>query len=151
LCAATPEDLAAGALGAQPEWYALLLAKALIGNRPLGSVASSRARPNVRVTTLLAGRGRLHAVIVDDDPPGARGLAVHLHVGSGFGRARVLALTAPGPAALSRVRLGGRAAAADGAWSEPRKLPEVPVEGGAVTVDMAPSSAALLTISAEPR
>jgi hypothetical protein len=149
LCAPTPEDLASGALVTQPEWYALLLAKTLLGNRPLGSVASSPGRPNVRVTTLLAGRGGLHAVIVDDDPPGARGVAVHLHVGSGFGRASVLSLTAPGPTALSGARLGGRAVAPGGSWSEPRKLPAVPDEGGVVTVDMAPSSAALVTVSAK--
>ena len=35
VCAPTAEALAAGALGAQPEWYALLLARALIGDRPL--------------------------------------------------------------------------------------------------------------------
>jgi hypothetical protein len=105
----------------------------------------------VRVTTLLAGGGRLHAVIVDDEPPGARGVAVHLRVGSGFGRASVLSLTAPGPTALSGVRLGGRAAAPDGAWSEPRKLPSVPDASGVVTVDMAPSSAALLTVSSKAR
>jgi hypothetical protein len=151
LCAPSPEALAKGALGAQPEWYALLLARALIGNRPLDSLASSPGRPNVRVTTLLASRGRLHAVIVDDDPPGARGVAVHLHVGSGFERASVLALTAPGPAAPSGVRLGGRAVAPDGAWSEPRKLPSVLDEGGVVSVDIAPSSAALVTVSAEAR
>ena len=35
LCALTPEAAADGELGAQPEWYALLLAKALLGERPL--------------------------------------------------------------------------------------------------------------------
>jgi hypothetical protein len=151
LCAPTPEGLATGALGAQPEWYALLLAKALIGDRPLASVVRSPGRANVRVTALLASRGRLRAVIVDDDPPGARRAAVHLHVGSGFGRASVLSLTAPGPAALSGERLGGRAVAANGAWSEPRKLPGAPDEAGVVTVHMAPSSAALVSVSAGAR
>ena len=89
LCAPTPEDLATGALGAQPEWYALLLAKDLIGDRPLGSVASSPGRPNVRVTTLLAGRGRLHAVIVDQlrigvvEPAVLESLAVEERAGIG--------------------------------------------------------------------
>jgi hypothetical protein len=151
LCAPTSEALAAGALGAQPEWYALLLAKALIGDRPLATVMSRPGRPNVQVTTLLASGGRLHAVVVDDDPPGARGVAVRLRVGAGFGRASVLSLTAPGPAAQTGVQLGGRAVAADGVWSEPRKLPSIPNLNGTITVDVAPSSAALLTVSAGPR
>src|SRR5262249_36771327 len=65
LCASTPEGLANGALGAQPEWYALLLAKALIGERPVRTLARSPGRPNVEVTALLGSRGRMHVVIVD--------------------------------------------------------------------------------------
>ncbi len=71
VCAPTPEALATGALGAQPEWYALLLAKALIGDRPLPVRTSSPGHPNVEVTSFLARSGRLHFVVVDDDPPGA--------------------------------------------------------------------------------
>jgi hypothetical protein len=88
-------------------------------------------------------------VIVDDDPPGARRVAVHLRVGGGYGRARILSLTAPGPAALSGVRLGGRPVAPNGSWREPRRLPGAANDGGVITVDMAPSSAALVTVPAE--
>jgi hypothetical protein len=144
-CAPTPADLATGALGAQPEWYALLLAKALIGDRPLPTTTSSSGRPNVGVTTLLAGDGRLHFVVVDDDPPGARSVAVRLRVGRGFRGASILSLTAPAPAALSGVQLGGRAVAPDGSWSEPSRLPHIPNSNGVITVDIAPSSAALIT------
>ena len=84
VCAPTPEDLAKGALLAQPEWYALLLLKTLVGDRPLSTITSSPGRPNVEVTTLLASDGSLHFVVVDDDPPGAHRVAVHLQVGSGF-------------------------------------------------------------------
>jgi hypothetical protein len=149
VCAPTPEDLATGALVAQPDWYALLLARALIGDRPLSTTRRTRGRPNVDVTTLLAGNGSLHAVIVDDDPPGAPRAAVSLRVGSGFGRASVLSLTAPSPAALSGVRLGGRGVAPDGSWTVPAKLPQVPNRGGTITVEVAPSSAALVTVSAK--
>ncbi len=48
VCAPTAEGLAAGALDAQPEWYALLLAKALIGDRPLPASTSS---PGTRSTS----------------------------------------------------------------------------------------------------
>jgi hypothetical protein len=147
VCAPTPEGVATGALGAQPEWYALLLAKALIGDRPLPTTASSSGRPNVEVAGLAAADGRLHLVIVDDDPPGARGVAVRLRVGSAIRGASVLSLTAPSPGALSGVRLGGRAVARDGSWSEPSRLPYAPNRHGVITAEIRPSMAALLTVS----
>ncbi len=153
VCAPTPEDLATGALRAQPEWYALLLARALIGERPLRTIVSSPGRPssqggpNVTVTTFLAGDGALHFVVVDDDPPQARDVAVRLQVGSGFHGASILSLTAPSPAALSGVQLGGRAVEPDGAWSEPSRLPHTPNKRGTITIEVTPSSAALLTVS----
>jgi len=84
---------------------------------------------------------------VDNDPPGARSVAVRLQVGSGFPGASILSLTAPSPAALSGVRLGGRAVAPDGLWSEPSRLPHAPNRNGVITVDITPSTAALLTVS----
>jgi hypothetical protein len=147
LCAPTREDLLTGSLGAQPEWYALLLARALIGDRPLATVMRAPGRPNVEVTAMLAGDGSLRFVIVDDDQPGARGVAVRLGVGAGFRGASILPLTAPSPAALSGVRLGGRAVAPGGSWSAPARLPHAPNRGGVITVDLKPSSAALITVS----
>jgi len=147
LCAPTAEGLAAGALDAQPEWYALLLAKALIGDRPLPASTISPRPLNLQVSALRAGDGGLHVVIVDDDPPGTRGAAVRLRVGRGFRGAKVLALTAPSPAAVSGVRLGGRAVAPGGSWSEPSRLPGAANRDGLITVQIAPSSAALLSVS----
>jgi len=147
LCAPTAEDLASGALGAQPEWYALLLARALIGERPVSTNTSSPGRPDMQLSTFLASDGALHFVIVDDDPPGARRVALRLQVGRGFGGASILSLTAPAPTALSRVQLGGRAVAPGGSWSEPPSLPDARNRDGVITVDIAPSSAALLTVS----
>jgi hypothetical protein len=146
VCAGTAEGLAAGALMAQPEWYALLLIKQLIGDRPLGTIVGSSGGANVRVKTLVAGDGALQFVIVDDDGLGARSVAVGLHVGRGFGSASVLSLTAPSPRAVSGVLLGGRAVATDGSWSLPR-LPRAPNRHGVITVLIKPSSAALLTVS----
>ena len=147
VCAPSAEDLASGALVAQPEWYALLLARALIGERPLHTTVSPTERPNVEASTFLAADGTLRFVLVDDDPPGARGVAMHLHVGSGFHGATVLSLTAPSPEALSGVELGGRAVAANGSWTEPSSLPHVPNKDGVITVDVEPSSAALVTVA----
>lgn len=147
VCAPTPADLATGALGAQPEWYALLLVKALVGERPLPTITSGPDRPNVEVATFLAGDGALHFAIVDDDPPGARSATVGLRVGSGFHGASTLSLTAPSPTAVTGVKLGGRAVAPDGSWNQPSRLPHAANRDGVITVDIPPSSAALLTVS----
>ncbi len=146
VCAPTPEDLATGSLRAQPEWYALLLARALIGSRPLPTITRSKGRPNVEVTAFAGGNGRLQFVVVDDDPPGARGTAVRLQVGRSFRGASILSLTASSPAARSGVKLGGRSVAPDGSWTVPTRLPRARSRNGAITVDIAPSSAALLTV-----
>jgi hypothetical protein len=147
LCAPTPEAAASGELQAQPEWYALLLTKALIGERPLPTRTRAPARPDVVVTSFLASDGTLHFVVVDDDLPGAHGAAVALHVGEGFHGASILSLTAPSQQALSGVQLGGRSVAPDGIWSEPSKLPRAANRHGVITVEVAPSSAALVTVS----
>jgi hypothetical protein len=146
VCAPTPETLAAGALQAQPEWYALLLAKALIGEHPLPASIASPDKPNLQATAFRAGDGGLHFVLIDDDPPGARRVAVRLRVGRGFRGASILSLTAPSPEALQGVRLGGRAVTADGSWSEPSRLPSAANRDGVITVQIAPSSAALISV-----
>ena len=146
VCAPTPEGLAAGALGAQPEWYALLLARSLIGTRPLPSALANPKARNVVSTAFLAGDGTLQFVIVDDEPPGHRPVAVRLAVGGGYSGATVQALTGPSPGALSGVLLGGRAVAPDGSWT-PAAPPRLPNHGGVVTVNMKPSSAALVSVA----
>ena len=145
VCAASPERLAAGALRAQPEWYALLLSKELIGDRPL-RVTASPTLANVDVIALLSPQGKLHVVIVDDDPPSAQRVAIRLHVGSGFGAATVLPLTAPSPDAKAGVRLGGAAVGGDGSWHAPAHLQSSPNRAGVITLDVQPNSAMLVTV-----
>ena len=98
LCAPTSERLQTGALSVRPEWYALLLTKALIGERALATRLAWKgpppSRPNVSVTALRADDGRVHLVVVDDDPPGSPPVLLHLHVGRRYDAATVLALTA---------------------------------------------------------
>src|SRR5207245_7326341 len=64
LCAPTSERLQTGALSVRPEWYALLLTKALIGDYPLATrlawAGPPPSRPNVSVTALRADDGRVH-------------------------------------------------------------------------------------------
>jgi hypothetical protein len=144
VCAPSTQRLAAGALIAQPEWYALLLSKGLPGDRPVRATAAA-SRANVDVIALLSAQGKLHVVIVDDDPPGATHVAVKLHVGRGFGAATVLALTAPSPTATTGVRLGGKTVGGDGRWRAPARLEHRPNRAGVITLDVSPDSAMLVT------
>jgi hypothetical protein len=151
LCAPNPQRLAAGALSVRPEWYALLLARQLVGDRALrirvrAGVPRGATGPNLTVTALRAPGGRLHVLVVDDDPPGSARVLLHLHVGRRYDSARELALTAPSPAASAVVRLGGRSVLADGSWDEPQRLPSFTRRGRLISVPVAPSSAMLLTL-----
>ncbi len=147
VCAQTAEAAATGELEARPEWYALLLARSLLGERPLPTIVAPANRPNVVANAFRAADGTTKFVLIDDDAPGARSVAMRLHVGSGFGGATVLSLTAPSPAALTGVELGGKAVAANGTWTQPAVLPGAANQNGVITVDVAPSSAALVTVT----
>jgi hypothetical protein len=147
-CAATPAHLAGGVLGAQPVWYSLLLAKALIGARPLSASVTSPGTPNVLVRAFM-NRG-LRVLIVDYDAPGSQPAAIRLRVRPGRSAATVLALTGPSPAATTGVRLGGRAVAPDGSWSGPAALPRLTGHRGVISLTVAPSSAVLVTVPGGP-
>jgi hypothetical protein len=150
LCASTSSRLAGGALHAQPEWYALLLARSLIGDRPLHTVIERSGGSDVDVRSLLAPGGGLRAVIVDDDPPGSAPDTVSLRLDRRFAAATLLALTAPSPQSTAGVRLGGHEVQANGTWREPAALPSVPDRNGVVRVTLTPSSAALVSAAPAP-
>lgn len=150
VCAATPQGIANGRLHAQPEWYALLLARALVGDRPAHTVIERTHGANVDVRSLVMPDGGLHVVVVDDDPPGSIDAGVRLRVGRSFAGASVLRLIAPAPQSTSSVSLGGSAVAADGTWQQPASLPTLPDRRGVVTVKLPASSAALVTIAPRP-
>jgi hypothetical protein len=149
LCAPSAERLEKGVLSVRPEWYALLLAKQLIGDRGIGTrlrAAPGDARPNVSVTGLRAPDGRVHVVVVDEEPPGSAPVLLHVHAGHGYSRAQILALTAPSPSADSGVELGGRKVQPDGSFKQAQTLPTVAKHGGLIAVKVRPSSALLLTL-----
>jgi hypothetical protein len=110
------------------------------------TIVGEQGRGNVDLTALQSGDGRLHVVVVDDDPPEDPPAILSLRVGRRFGAASLLALTAPSPAAESGVKLGGRPVAGDGRWHQPTALPHSPNHGGTVKVQLAPSSAMLITL-----
>ena len=147
VCAANAEAAASGELEARPEWYALLLARSLLGESPLRTIVGPANRPNVVASAFRAPDGTTKFVLVDDDAPGARSVAMRLHVGVGYGGGTILSLTAPSPSAVSGVELGGRAVAPNGTWTQPTVLPGAANKKGVITVDVAPSSAALVTVA----
>jgi hypothetical protein len=150
LCAATSGLLASGVLHPQPEWYALLLARSLIGARPLPTTISSPGGPNVVVQAFKTAGGRLRVVIVDDQPPGTPPATLSVRVGRRYRWASVLSLTAPMPAARSGITLGGRAVTRDGSWFATPALTPLVRRRGAITLTVPASSAALITLLRAP-
>jgi hypothetical protein len=159
-----------GALHANPEWYALLAARPLLGGRPLGvrvaggiagagvpeagvptagvagaSVAETAAG-DMTASALRAPDASVRVVLVDYDPPGSRPLAVRLRVPGRFAGGSILRLTAPSPDSTGGVRLGGRAVAPAGSWSPPAALPGVYRRAGSLALRMPASSAAVVTL-----
>jgi hypothetical protein len=127
LAAASPAALAAGQLTAEPQWYALRLARPLVGERPL----PVRVRPgglDVGVTAALTAGGRVRVLIVDDEAPGAEPLRVRIPLETARSSpVSLVRLSAPSPEATTGVMLTAG-----------------PVAGTTVTVPA--SSAALLTL-----
>jgi hypothetical protein len=151
LCAPDPAALARGGLRAQPEWYALLLSRSLIGYRPLPTTTAAAAAgssPDLVATSFSGPDHSLKVVLVDDEPPGARPLALRLDVGAGMGAAGILRLTAPSPSATGGgVLLAGNVVAPDGSWRTPTPAEHIATHAGILALELAPSSAALVTVS----
>lgn len=146
LVAGDAQELASGELHANPEWYALLLAERLLGDRPV------RASVVGGASTLTAGAfvtpgGSVQLVLVDFAPTGAQPLLVHLRLPRSFRAGPILRLTAPGLRATVGVTLGGNAVGAGGTWSPAATLPYVSGEPGALALKMPASSAALVTLA----
>jgi hypothetical protein len=147
LCAPDPTALAQGELRAQPEWYALLLTRSLIGARPLPTTISAEGAPNI-VAAGFSGPGHsLKVVLCNSEPEGTSPLAVRIQVGAGMGAARIQRLTDSSPSATSGVLLAGRAVANNGSWHAPRGTESALDHAGTVTVELLPGSAALVTVA----
>jgi hypothetical protein len=152
LCAPNPAALTRGALRAQPDWYALLLTRPLVGYRPLPTAVAAEGtpvtgEPNLVVASFSGPGHSVQVVLVDDEPPGSHPLALRLNVGAGMGPGQVLRLTGPALGATGDILLGGHAVAADGSLRAPIHPERVAAHAGALTVALAPSSAALVTVS----
>ncbi len=151
LCAPSAADLASGRLRAEPEWYALLLSRELVGTRPLPTTISAEGSPDVVAAAFSAPDHSLRVVLVDDEAPGTTPLALRLNVGAGLGTASVQRLTASSQSATAGVLLAGHAVAADGSWSARVAKQSAAANAGTVALEMTPGSAALLTVGRSPQ
>jgi hypothetical protein len=132
-------------LHANPEWYALLLAKHLRGARPLS--VNVLGAPELTASAFLSAKGSIQLLLVNFDPPGATPLLVRPQVGGRFSGGTILRLTGPSPTATSGVELGEREVSASGAWAPRLPLPAVYGNRGSLALAMPPNSAALVTLT----
>jgi hypothetical protein len=144
LVSADPRRLASAALHANPEWYALLLARGLLGERPVRS-SVARGERTLTAGAFLGANGNLHIVLVNFQSAG-RPRVVRLRLQGRFRAGPVLRLSAPGLRARTAVTLGGRAVSPDGAWRADATLPRVSGPPGALQLSMPAGSAALVTL-----
>jgi len=151
LCASDPASLAAGSLHPQPPWYALLLTRSLVGERPLPTTIVSAASPNLAAYGFAGPSRTRKLLLVDDEAPGSAPLALRVPLGSGLGVASVLRLTGPSLAATGGLRLGGRAVSAAGSWQPPARGESAPVHRGVLSMQLQPASAALVTVTPAPK
>ncbi|MGA2319396.1 MAG: glycosyl hydrolase family 79 C-terminal domain-containing protein [Solirubrobacteraceae bacterium] len=143
LAAGGTQELASGALYANPEWYALLLARHLLGDEPVRArVTGNRV---LTAGAFLSPSGSLHIVLVNFASPGAQ-LLVRLRPPRSFAAGPILRLTAPGLEATTGVTLGARSVSGAGTWSHITPLPSVSGRPGSLELGMPASSAALVTL-----
>ncbi len=146
LCAPNPADLAEGKLRAEPEWYALLLSRSLVGNRPLPTTISAKSSPNLVAAAFSKPNHSLQVVLVNDEPQSTSPLALQLDMGVSTSTAHIMRLTAPSPSSTSEVLLAARAVAANGSLSTPTQTENLATHSGTLALKLPPSSAALVTI-----
>jgi hypothetical protein len=85
--------------------------------------------------------------VVDFDAPGSPDRRVRLDVPARFAVGTVTRLTGPSPPATQDVQLGGAEVAPNGTWVPTRSSHLTTVPGRPLSVQMAASSAALVTLS----
>ncbi len=141
----SPAAALEGRLSARPEFYALLLAARLVGDRALrGGPAPPALDGSVR--EFVRPDGGIDVLAVDEASPSSAPTVLRLRVPDRFAVATMLRLTAPALSSRTGVRLGGRSVAADGTFSGTPTILPAAARAGGLSVDLAPDSAALITL-----
>jgi hypothetical protein len=138
-------ELAAGALHANPEWYALLLAHHLVGDQAVRANVTT-GNPDLTAGAFLSPTGSLNIVLVNFAGAQVKPFSVRLHVPRRFAAGPILRLTAPGPRAVAGVTLGARSVNSTGTLSPGTSLPRVSGVPGSLRLNVPSSSAALVTL-----
>jgi hypothetical protein len=144
IVALSPVDLTRGTLTVRPEWYALLLAHEVEGDRPL-PVKIRPAGLNVAVWAGLTPSGNLHLIVDNEQPQGSRPLQIQLDGTAVVRSASILRLDGPVLTATSGVTLSGMSVAAYGTWTAGANLSHAERSHGIFSVLVAPMSAVLVT------
>jgi hypothetical protein len=144
LVAGDAQELASGTLHANPEWYALLLSRSLLGDEPVH--ADVVAAHTLTAAAFVSPSGSVHVVLVDFAPSRSRPLRVRLRLPPSLRGGTIVRLTAPGLSARTGVTLGGQGVTPEGTWSPVTTLPQLSGEPGSLALRMPSSSAALVTL-----
>ncbi len=139
------QELASGSLHANPEWYALLMARELIGDRSMTAHVVGGER-STSLGAFVSPSGNVHVVLVNFAPTGAPQVLVRVHLPKQYRAGPILRLTAPGLRASTGVTVGGSGVSSTGAWSAAAPLPHVSGKDGAFELALPASSAALVTL-----
>jgi len=145
LVAGDAQELASGALHANPEWYALLLSRSLLGDEPVRADVAGAA-DKLTAFAFVSPGGSVHVVLDDFALSGSRPLLVRLRVPPSSSGGTILRLSAPGLSSRVGVTLGGGAVGPEGAWSPEATLPQLSGKPGALALSMPADSAALVTL-----
>lgn len=145
LCATTRSRLLTGQLHPQPEWYALLFTKPLVGDSAV-QVKNSPRNPHIDITAFASRSGGVHIVIVNSASAGGRAQRILLRVPGRHAHARATILAAPSLEATSDVTLGGRTVAGNGTWAGPSQVPVELDRGSEVSLSVEPCTATLISL-----
>lgn len=155
-CAADADELAAGGLSASPLYYGIWAFRQLpAGSRFLDLDVADGDLGRLRAYAATGRHGELTAVLVNVQDPAAAASTtdrVTLNLPSSYRTGRGITLRSDDPAGLastdaSAISLGGRAVSPSGAATGRTTSERVDVDGRSVTVDVAPGTARIVTLT----
>ncbi|HEY3632219.1 MAG TPA: glycosyl hydrolase family 79 C-terminal domain-containing protein [Jatrophihabitantaceae bacterium] len=143
ICAANEADRLARVYTVEPEFYGLYMATRMGPGRfvPV-SVTSDH---NVTAYAVRGDDGRLRVAVIEKDATSGPAVPVSISVGHGNGDARVLRLTGQTLDSAAGVAIQGSTVDRAG-HLDPGRTDRVPVRHGAIRLDVAAGSAAIITL-----
>jgi hypothetical protein len=143
ICAATPADEQAKVYVAAPEFYGLFMATRMGPGRFLPVQVASPG--NVTAYAVRGDDGRTRLAIIEKDDTAAAPVHVSVAAPGTAGRARVVHLTGAALDSSQGIAVQGSTVTREGAL-RPGPADEVPVEAGALGLDVAAGSAVIVTL-----